>query len=312
MTQTSQYVRRVGRFRALWLIVLAMSFTACDAADRLTSTSEDTPTATTDPNSTPAEPSFATSFAGGIAMGTWAQPTYTLGSRYNGTLRVIWPKYVKSELAAIRSRGGKVILSMTGSESTFKDRYGHFSFDKWKARVLRYKGMDLSSFVRDGTLIGHFLMDEPNDPSNWNGRLVTPAQVEAMAKFSKMLWPYLPTVVRAEPKYLSYNHHYLDAAWAQYVTRKGTASDYLRNNVSNASKRGLALVVGLNIRRGGPGGRAMTGSEIAKWGSTMLSSTYPCAFLSWQYSSQLNLSSVKSAMDLLRRKAQARPTKSCR
>ena len=312
MTQTFRYARRVGRLRALWLIALATGFSACNAADRLTSSSEDTPAATTDPTSTITEPSFATAFAGGIAMGNWAQPTSTLGSRYNGTLRVIWPKYLKAELAAIRSRGGKIVLSMTGSESTFKDGSGHFDFTKWKARVLRYKGMDLSSYVRDGTLIGHFLMDEPNDPSNWNGRLVTPAQVEAMAKFSKSLWPYLPTLVRAEPKYLSYNHQYLDAAWAQYVTRKGTASDYLRRNVADASSRHLALVVGLNIRKGGPGGRAMTGSEIANWGSTMLSSSYPCAFLSWQYSSQLNLSSVKSAMDLLRRKAQARPTKSCR
>lgn len=311
MTQTATYARRTGRLRALWLIALATSFSACNATDRLTSTPDDSPPATVDPTSTPSEPSFAIAYAGGIPMGTWAQPTSTLGYRYNGTLRVIWPKYLKSELAAIRSRGGRVVLSMTGSEWTFKDSNGHFSFTKWKERVNRYKGMDLSSYVRDGTLIGHFLLDEPDDPTNWNGTLVSPSTVEAMAKYSKTLWPYLPTLVRAEPHYLLYNHHYLNAAWAQYVTRKGTAPDYLRRNVADASKRGLALVVGLNIRKGGPGGRAMTGAEIANWGSTMLSSTYPCAFLSWQYSSQLSQSSVQKAMDLLRRKAQSRATKRC-
>jgi hypothetical protein len=301
---------RMGRFRALWLIALATGFSACNAADPFTSASEDTPATPVDP-STPSEPSFAISYAGGIPMGTWAQPTSTLGYRYNGTLRVIWPKYLKSELSAIRSRGGRVVLSMTGSEWQFKDSNGHFSFTKWKERVNRYRGMDLSSYVRDGTLIGHFLLDEPNDPTNWNGQLVSPATVEAMAKYSKSLWPYLPTLVRAEPHYLLYNHHYLDAAWAQYVTRKGTATDYLRRNVADASARHLALVVGLNIRKGGPGGRAMTGAEIANWGSIMLNSTYPCAFLSWQYSSQLNQSSVQKAMDLLRRKAQSRAAKRC-
>src|SRR5512133_751120 len=103
MTQTFEYARRLSRLRALWLIALAMGFSACNAADRLTSSSEDTPAATTDPTSTITEPSFATAFAGGIAMGNWAQPTSTLGSRYNGTLRVIWPQYLKAELAAIRS-----------------------------------------------------------------------------------------------------------------------------------------------------------------------------------------------------------------
>jgi hypothetical protein len=83
--------------------------------------------------------------------------------------------------------------------------------------------------------------------------------------------------------------------------------------VSDAQARGLALVVGLNILRGGnPNLTQMTPSEIQNWGSAMLSSSYPCAFISWQYGSYAMSSGVKTAMSYLRKKAQNRSLKSCR
>jgi len=56
----------------------------------------------------------------------------------------------------------------------------------------------------------------------------------------------------------------------------------------------------------------MTASEVESWGSALLSSSYPCAFLSWTYNeAYLSSSSMKAAMDALRRQAQNRNTKSC-
>jgi hypothetical protein len=135
-----------------------------------------------------------------------------------------------------------------------------------------------------------------------------------MAKYSKQLWPDMVTIVRAEPGYMGTNHRYLDAAWAQYLSRKGTPEDYIRENVAEAQKRGLGLVVGLNFIKGGiPNLSTMTGSEVEAWGSALLSSSYPCAFISWQYnSSYLSSSGILAAMSALRRKAESRGTKSCR
>ena len=81
-----------------------------------------------------------------------------------------------------------------------------------------------------------------------------------MAKYSKQLWPNMPTIVRAEPSYLGRNHQYLDAAWAQYLYRQGQRRvDFLRRNVSAAQDRGLGLVVGLNVLKGAsPNGTRMT------------------------------------------------------
>jgi hypothetical protein len=260
------------------------------------------------------EPAVASAtFAGGIPFGLAAQPVSMFGSRFNGGKRTIGPGQLLKELAEIRSRGGRVVLMMAGNPRHYKDGSGHFSLERWKDRVNQFRNINFQSYIDDGTVIGHYLMDEPNDPKNWRGKPVPASAVEDMAKHSKDLWPNLPTIVRTHPDYLDNNHRYLDAAWAQYLSRRGNVRDYIRENVAEAQKRGLELVVGLNIVHGGtPQGTNMTASEVEDWGSALLESSYPCAFIMWQYqSSALNNSGMGSAMESLRRKAENRPTKRC-
>ena len=59
-------------------------------------------------------------------------------------------------------------------------------------------------------------------------------------------------------------------------------------------------------------GTRMTPREVEAFGSALLSSSYPCAFVSWKHGSHLAGSSMKSAMKTLRRKAESRAQKSCR
>ena len=249
----------------------------------------------------------------GIPIGTFAQPMSAFGRTYNGGHQNFSPGSIVRELKAIRARGGRVVVAFSGSPKYYREN-GHFSFEKWKSRVKRFKGINLSQFIRDGTIIGHYLIDEPNDPANWRGRPVSPATLEQMAKYSKQLWPRMPTIVRVEPGYLGRNHHYLDAAWAQYLHRKGPVESFLRRNVSAAQDRRLGLVVGLNVLKGGsPNGTRMTASEVKKWGGALLNSSYPCAFISWTYNrSYLSSRGVGDAMRALRHKAESRSARSCR
>jgi hypothetical protein len=286
-----------------------LALAACESSEPFNPESSTPPV----PEGMAAAPTVASAFAGGIPFGYFRQPTSEFGSRFNGAHRNIAPYALVKELAAIKARGGKVVLMFAGNERHYKEG-GHFSLTKWKARVNRFKGVNFGPYVNDGTVIGHYLIDEPNDPFNWGGKPVTPAVMEEMAKYSKQLWPNMPIVVRVEPSYLSSNHRYLDAAWAQYLSRKGTAGDFIKKNVAAAQQRGLGLIVGLNVLYGGtPNGTRMTASEVESWGSTLLGSTYPCAFISWQYNSgYLSSSGILSAMSALRRKAESRGTKSCR
>ena len=258
----------------------------------------------------------AAGFAGGIPLGTFNLPNTAFGDRYNGAHRNILPADLLASLSAIQSRGGRVVLVLAGGPNNYKDADGHFSFDLWRSRVDRFRSVDFSSFVADGTVFGHYLLDEPNDPANWNGEPIPGDTLEAMARHSKQIWPELATIVRVEPAYLGkfgIDYQYLDAAWAQYVFRKGDVRDFTSRNVADAQSLGLGLVVGLNILGGGPGGVAMTAAEVRDWGSVLLSSSYPCAFISWKYdATYLGSAEVGEAMDALRSQAQGRASKTCR
>ncbi len=310
--------RRLARLRTpvAALILISATLTGCDHTDSFTPDGS-TPPEAAGPASGAGDPALSTvSFAGGIPIGTFAQPTTMFGDRFNGAQRNILPDSLLRELAEIKARGGKVSLMFAGKETHYKDDAGHFSLSKWKARVDRFASLDFSSYIDDGTIIGHYLIDEPNDPVNWNGQPIPGATLEEMAQYSKQLWPNLVTIVRTEPGYLgqwSISYRYLDAAWAQYVHRKGDVNDYILRNVADAQNQGLGLVVGLNIRQGGPDLAPLTASQLEEWGSALLSSLYPCAFISWQYdSTYLSGSGIGEALDVLRSQAQNRSTKSCR
>ena len=325
MPHSFKLSRRIARFRAPVAAALLLSLFACNSADNF----NPDPSTTADPVDqgplltddgdvalTPAGgPELAASFAGGIPFGTFAMPNSAFGSLYNGALRNIGPTPMISELSAIRARGGKIALMMAGSQKHYRNGDGTFSLTKWKARIDRYRKVNFSSFINDGTIIAHYLIDEPYDRHNFGGKAVPGSTIEEMARYSKSIWPSLKTVVRAEPYEIKWNGNYrsLDAAWAQYLARKGNASDYIQKNVSAAKQMGLGLIVGLNIVDGGsPNGSWMSPSEIENWGSALLSSDYPCAFISWQYhSSTLSSGSMKDAMSKLRRKAESRPSRGC-
>ena len=307
MTFTFKLARRIARLRAPLAAAAILAFAGCASDEGF---GPEQP-AVLDPT---AAPTASSAFAGGIPFGYFGQPTEAYGSVFNGASRIILSQYVMKELASIKARGGKVALKLAGGDKHFKDGNGSFSLTKWKARVDQFKNLDLTPYINDGTIIGHYLVDEPNDPANWNGRPIPPSVLEEMARYSKVHWPDMATIVRTEPDYLDKSHRYLDAAWAQYLNRKGTPQDFLRHNVAAAQDRGLALVVGLNVLHGGtPTGTAMTPSEVVSWGSALLSSTYPCAFISWTYDERyLKSSGVMSAMSDLRRLTQNRSARSCR
>lgn len=267
--------------------------------------------------------SLASAFRGGIPFGTFHLPKALYGKGFNGTLGNISPSYLRAYLEAARKTGTKVMVTFSGNERHFKNSNRSFSLTKWKQRVNRYRSINLSSYIKDGTLMGHYLIDEPHDPANWGGRTVPRSSLDEMAKYSKQLWPGLPTIVRSWPKFLKgYNYRYLDAAWAQYSARFGSVSTFMKNNVRDSKASGLALVIGMNQLAGGnssglrgyySGRYAMSASQLRSWGSAMLADSYPCAFLSWAYNSKyLSRSDIKSAKTYLAGKARSKSSKSCR
>ena len=307
-----QHASRMALVRTLLIIAASvLGVTSCDNRDPITAPDV--------PASAGTAPSLAVAYSGGMPFGLFVLPTAQLGSDYNGTTinARLWLRAnsMLAELAAIKQRGGKVIINLAGGHRNYLDEQGHFSLTKWKQRVDAYRLIPFTSYITDGTILGHYLIDEPNDAFNWGGVPVPPATVEEMAKYSKQLWPDMVTVARVESTYLaqwSGSYRYLDAAWAQYVTRKGDPGDFIKRNVADAKAKGLALITGLNILMG-DFRKPMSASLIKSAGSKLLSSWYPCAFISWKYDAEyLATPGVKDALKYLRTKALNRTYKSCR
>lgn len=265
----------------------------------------------------------------GIVFGTFNMRNNYLNDVHTGWMNggPLEPNNILSWLSGARAKGGRAVIKLSkGKDSYIKNGDGTFSLSKWKALVARYRNVKLDPYINDGTIVGHYLIDEPHRASRWGGRVISQKTIEEMAAYSKQLWPTMPTLVRVAPTWLaeaSVSYKHLDAGWAQYQTGKGDAANWVRSEAAAAKRKGLGLVVGLNVINGGNGSSkirgsrkgqwSMSGSEIRKYGSAMLSEGLACAFFNWQHDTgYFDRSDVKSAMAEVSKKARSHSKTSCR
>jgi hypothetical protein len=237
------------------------------------------------------------------------------------------PKNILSKLSGARARGGRVVIKLSmGRDRYVKNADGTFSLTKWKSLVSRFKSVNLGPYIADGTIIGHYLIDEPHRAQRWGGRAISHTTLEEMAKFSKELWPQMTTIVRVAPSWLAsapFSLKYVDAGWTQYRASHGDAAKWVASETRAAERAGLGLVVGMNVLDGGDGSSrqrgytrskwAMSASEIRKYGSAMLGSQRACGFFNWTHDSDFyNRSDIRSAMAEVSSKARSHARTSCR
>ena len=267
----------------------------------------------------------------GIVFGAFNMKHQYLNSILNGSMQGLEPSWLMSELVLARAKGGRMVLKLVGgSDDRIKNANGTFSLDKWKALVSKFRTLSLTSYINDGTLMGVFLVDEPHNTSKWGGQAISHATVEAMAKYSKSIWPTMTTFVRARPTWLAQTtltYTYLDAGWFQYEAQyMGNVSTATTNEVAAATRKGLGIVVGLNVLNGGNGSSGIRGSnsskykmsatEIRNYGTALLNQTRACAFFNWTYilggAEYFARSDIQSALSFLSTKAKAHIKTSCR
>jgi hypothetical protein len=303
---------------AALLVLLA----ACDESSR--------DTGLTDPASSPPEaiePELASAAAAGIPAGPYHLPEASFGTGgHSGSVRGVSPSSILPLLRAAKSKGLRVVISMPGSRSNYTNPDGSFNLTRWKQRLDRFRGVNFAGYVADGTIIGNYLVDEPDCASCWGGREMARADVKAAAQYSKRLWPSMPTVIQADPSWLqrwSGTWQYLDVAWVQYSARHGDLAALLARNVKHAKAHKWGLIVGLNVLDGGTsasgirgyhsGRWAMSASQLRSYGGRMLAEPYACAFLSWQYGAgYYGRSDIKAAMAELYAKARSHAKRSCK
>ncbi len=246
---------------------------------------------------------------------------------HTGLVEAPTPSNLLSFLSQLRSRGGRVLIKFGGGVTSHKNADGTFNLEKWKSQVDRFSGINISSYIADGTIIGHFLVDEPNFAGRWGDHEIPQATIEAAAKHSKLRWPSLPTLVNAPASWLAsapVTYVNLDAAWAMYRAKTSSSpTDWINQQTKRAKAKGLGLVAGLNVLDGGDGSSgikgtqprtwAMSASELDRYGSALLAQTYVCAFSMWRYSAAYyGRADVKGVMQALSTKARNHAKTSCR
>jgi hypothetical protein len=261
----------------------------------------------------------------GIPFGFFRMDFSQLSSDWTSLKRVAIPETILHNLEIARNQGGRVFLQLARGHRHYQDRDHSFNLEKFKQMLDQLKGLDLDSYIADGTIAGHLMIDEPSDRSNWGGSPIPYQAIEEAARYSKSLWPNLPTLVRSTPSWLAkapFRWTYLDGGWAQYAARFGDVNRYRDSELRAASDAGLRVVWGLNVTDGGDGrskrpGRkrgkySMSAEELLRYGKPLIEASSTCGFLAWMYEKDyLEDNDVLTALKTLSQAAKNQPSRSC-
>ena len=205
----------------------------------------------------------------------------------------------------VRAAGASVVIDFHGKKERHQNPDETFNLEMWKARIHTFVGLGLESYIADGTILAHYMTDEPKSRGSWGGEVMPNDAIDEMARYSKLIWPTLPTTVRVSPSKLvrhaggydvplpDWEWQYLDVGWAQYSERFGSVTEYAAVEVAEAERQGLGLIFGLNVIVGGDGSSGIPGYVSGKWsmspqelldyGTALIGTPEACAFFMWRY-----------------------------
>jgi hypothetical protein len=283
------------------------------AENRSTRSCRAAASAETPPPPPPAPPPPPPS-GGSLPFGLSQTPIEEYTTRWTGALYAADPANLVARLD--RAESGKMKLIVKLAFSGLKNADGTFSLTKWKAQVDRFRTLPLGRHITSKTFYLHDLIDQPNCASCWGGKAIPWATLEEMARYSKSIWPALPTTSRVTPSKLAeatFRWTYLDAGWAEYNTKLGDLKTYLAAQAAQARLEGLGLVAGLNLVDGsGYNTAPMTASQVKAFGTIIAGYASVCAFVGRDYNtSYLSQSGIRAALDAVTTVAKSRNPASC-
>lgn len=244
----------------------------------------------------------------GITFGMFATPASEYADpTWSSALQMLSPGTSGlSALASAQKYGIKLVVNLAGSRTNYKNADGTFNMTKWKSWIDKWRTVNIAPYVTNGTILGHYLVDEPSWPGSWGGKAITPAQLEEMAHYSKSIWPAMATTIRVRPDYLiGASVADIDFAWSQWEgvlhgsSFKLTPEQWRDQQIANAQKAGVKLIFGLNFLDGGDGSSGIPGTynlsltkdrwqmsaaEITRVGKVLAAASYACGVMNWRWS----------------------------
>jgi hypothetical protein len=169
-----------------------------------------------------------------------------------------------------------VIVTVTGADNpNLRNADGTFSMTKWKARFdaasAATSATAVRNWVRDGTLVGIFVLDEPwLDFTNFSY-----STLDDLCQYVKASWPWVSCLVREDNWVIdentpaNYTFQYLDAGWSQasnFTVNQyggGNIQTYFQNALDIGASHGLGVWYGFNLLKyANKANTGCTGPEI--------------------------------------------------
>ena len=254
--------------------------------------------------------------APGVPFGPWRLPDSLFRAPFTATVLALRPGEAVARLDAARRAHMHVFIILERSRRNHQQADGAFDFAAWKREIVPFRGIDFGSYVADGTVLGHILIDEPHDPTNWNGAPVPYAIVDSAAAFSKSHWPTLPVGVTSPPTFLGRAAlPSLDWSFAQYRPNKGEINSWLAAQRTAAERSGLALVLSINVLDANGHDAPLAAAELQRIGTAMAAEPGLCALTMWKYDDHdpryFARVDVQRAVGVIAAAAGAHPARSC-
>jgi hypothetical protein len=256
----------------------------------------------------------------GLPFGPFHLPDAEFRAPFSGSVRgVSNAKEAVAALEAARRAGFRLVLRLARSSSRFENLDRSFNLALWKREIDRYRDIDFAPYVRDGTLLGHYIFDEPHDPTNWNGKAVAYADIAAAAAYSKDLWPTMPTGIGSPPTELqrlrgTADRGALDFAFAQYGPKKGEVQQWRSREAATARRLGYGLILSMNVLDGNSRD-PLTAAQVRRYGQVLAQEPTACLLTMWKYDKDdpgyFKRPEIIAAMEEVARVAAARPPVSC-
>jgi hypothetical protein len=237
-----------------------------------------------------------------------------------------------SDLKYADSVGKKVMLTMTGGgHSKFRTCLcvdSTFNWKMWYSEFDKFKAIDLSKYINDGTIVALSLLDESQNAPVWFGKKIPLDTVDNWARYARSRYPGLALTTRddAMDMGIKKDWKYYDAAWEQYSIRNGTIESQLGSNITAAQNANINLIFGVNGANGGtvvsgcfagtgPGQCAYSTADFTKVLTTIINTPRVCATPIWvpnQAYYDKYTPTIKPAIDSISKLAKNRVIVSCK
>jgi hypothetical protein len=285
----------------------------------------------------------------GIPFGPYSWDGDTI---FNLSMGSVNASTVTQRIAVARARGVKLVIAMTGGAHSAKNPgcclsliNGVLQFDRarWDSTMQTLNtaqiGAEVFAGVKDGTIIGANVMDEPHvsgggDGNTWGPKgTLTKLRVDSLCGSVKRLFPTLPVGVAHNSHIFEPERSYqsCDFLIVQYSHRLGDLTAFRDSALVLGKRDGHAVAFSMNIlnggsqdkdsiwdckTQGGVKGQAapncqMTPAQVREIGRTL--GPAGCALLMWRHDAAfMARAEMRAVFAELRGLLAQRPARSCR